>query len=391
VRDVVIVDVMRTPSGRGKAGGALQQVHPVDLLGGLLYELGRRTAIDPGMVDDVIGGCVTQYGEQSSNVTRAAVLAAGWPVTVPATTVDRQCGSSQQAIAFAAQAIQSGSVDVVIACGVESMSRIPMPSNSAGADLLGRRLRARYPEGLVGQGVSSEMVTARWKLTRSDLDEFAADSHRKAATATSVGAFAPDLHIVDEAPALLTDETIRHATTSESLSHLPPAFRTEEDAARFTDLTWQTTAGNSSPLSDGAAGVLLMSGTRASELGLRPRARVHTSVVTGADPVLMLMGVVPATQLALSRAGLTLEDIDLFEVNEAFASVPLAWLAETHADPSRLNVHGGAIALGHPLGASGARLMTTLVGAMEQHKARYGLQTMCEAGGMANATIIERL
>ncbi|MCU1634799.1 MAG: Acetyl-CoA acetyltransferase [Cryobacterium sp.] len=391
--DAVIVDVVRTPSGRGKPGGALSGIHPADLLAGVLRELVSRNDMDPSLIDDVIGGCVSQVGEQSYNVTRTALLSAGFPDTVPGTTIDRQCGSSQQAAAFAAQGIRAGSYDIVLACGVESMSRVPLGSSAGGPDRPGRLLQERYPEGLVSQGVSAELVNARWALNREELDEYAVRSHRSAAEAAMRGTFARDLVPVATAEgALVTvDETIRPGTTADSLAALKPAFRTDALAARFPDLDWHVTAGNSSPLTDGASAVLLMSAGRAESLGLTPRARFHSFAVTGSDPLLMLTGVIPVTRRILDRSGLTLEDLDVYEVNEAFASVPLAWQRELGADPARLNPHGGAIALGHALGSSGTRLLGTLVGALEASGGRYGLQVMCEGGGMANATIIERL
>jgi acetyl-CoA acyltransferase len=389
LRDAVIVDVVRTPSGKGKRGGALSAVHPANLLADVLVSLAERSGLDPSTVDDVIGGCVTKSGEQGTNITRSAVLAAGFPVSVPATTVDRQCGSSQQAVHFAAHAIQAGAADIVIACGVESMSRVPMFSDAGGADQFGPRVADRFPGGLVPQGISAELIGARWGLSRAELDEYSATSHQRAAAAAE--AFAPDLITVADAPGVRADETVRAGSTADRLAGLTPSFHTPEAAARFPQIGWNVTAGNSSPLTDGAAGVLLMSAERAAASGLRPRARIHATAVVGDDPLLMLMGVVPATQRVLEVAGMTTDDIDLYEVNEAFACVPVAWMRETKVDHDRLNVHGGAIALGHPLGASGARVMSTLVGALEHRGARYGLQTMCELGGMANATIIERL
>ncbi|HEY3471715.1 MAG TPA: thiolase family protein [Amycolatopsis sp.] len=388
-RDAVIVDVLRTPVGKGKPGGALSHVHPVHLLADVLAALVRRNGIDPALVDDVIGGCVTKAGEQAVNPTRSAVLAAGFPLTVPATTVDRQCGSSQQAVHFAAHAIQAGAADVVIACGVESMSRVPMHSDTQGADHLGSRISGRFPGGLIGQGLSAELICARWGLDRDELDEFSAASHARAAAAQPL--FTPDLITVTDAPGVVADETIRPSTTPEGLAGLRSSFVDEEAARRFPEIDWKITPGNSSPLTDGAAGVLLMSAEKAERLGRTPRARVHATAVVGDDPIVMLMGVVPATRAVLERAGLTLDDIDLFEVNEAFAPVPLAWQRDLKVEHERLNVHGGAIALGHPLGASGARIMTTLVGALEHRGARFGLQTMCEWGGMANATVVERI
>ncbi|MCD5347861.1 acetyl-CoA C-acyltransferase [Agromyces sp. H3Y2-19a] len=388
--EAVIVDVVRTPVGRGKPGGLLSGVHPVDLLAGVLDTLVSRSDLDPALIDDVIGGCVSQIGEQSYNITRNAVLAAGFPEHVPGTTIDRQCGSSQQAATFAAQAVISGSADIVIACGVESMSRVPLGTSAAGADPFGSRLRHRYPEGLVNQGVSAELIAAKWGFSRDELDAFAAHSHELAAAAAESGAFATELVPVPGIDSL-TDETVRPGTSVESLAGLDAAFRTDELASRFPEIDWRITPGNSSPLTDGASAALIMSAERASQLGLEPRARFRAFSVVGSDPLYMLTGVIPATAKVLGRAGLTHDDIDAYEVNEAFASVPLAWLADTGADASKLNPRGGAIALGHALGSSGTRLLTTLVNQLEATGGRYGLQTMCEGGGMANATVIERL
>ncbi|MFI6431600.1 thiolase family protein [Rhodococcus oryzae] len=389
MRDAVIAAAVRTPIGKGKPGGALHGIHPVDLLAHSLTALVDRTGIDPALVDDVIGGCVTQVDQQAANITRTALLAAGFPESVPGTTIDRQCGSSQQAVHFAAQGVISGAYDVVIACGVESMSRIPMGSNiRAGADPRGTRFSDRYPDGLVPQGISAELIAARWGISRAEMDEFALRSHAKAHRATVGGAFAKELATL---PELGTDEAIRPGGTPESMAALRPAFADEAMATRFPQIDWGVTAGNSSPLSDGSAAVLITTSETAARLGLTPLARLHSFAVAGDDPLYMLTAIIPATEKVLRRAGLSLADIDLFEVNEAFASVVLAWAKETGADLDRVNVHGGALALGHPLGASGARLLTTLVGALEQRGARYGLQTMCEAGGMANATVIERL
>jgi acetyl-CoA acyltransferase len=380
----VIVDAIRTPSGRGKPGGQLAGHHPVDLLAHVLETLVARSGIDPATVDDVIAGCLSQVGTQAVNIARNAVLGAGFPESVPATTIDRQCGSSQQAATFAAQGVAAGAYDVVIACGVELMSSHPINVATLGEDPFGPRVRARYPEGLVGQGVSAELIAAKWGLERDVLDEFAARSHRLAASAD----FSAEVVAVD---GITTDETVRRTTTTESLAALKPAFRDDAIAARFPQIDWRITAGNSSPLTDGASAVLIMSEERALQLGLTPRARFHSSAVVGSDPVEMLMGVVPATRKVLDRAALTVDDIDTFEVNEAFASVPLAWQAEVGADPSRINPRGGAIALGHALGSSGTRLLGTMLTTLEQTGGRYGLQVMCEGGGMANATIIERL
>jgi acetyl-CoA acyltransferase len=388
MREAVIVDAVRTPIGRGKAGkGALNPIHPVDLLAHALRELVARTGIDPERIDDVIGGCVDQVDEQAMNTTRYAVLAAGLPESVPATTVDRQCGSSQQAVHFAAQGVMAGAYDVVIACGVESMSRVPMWSNvPPGTDPFGPGVAARYPDGLVGQGISAELIAARWELPRSELDRFALESHRRAAVATDEGRFAEELVPID---GIAADESIRPDTTLEALAGLKPAFEDPAIGARFPQIDWRVTAGNSSPTNDGSAAVMITTPELARELGLEPRARLRSFAVVGDDPLYMLTGVIPATAKVLDKAGLSLDDIDLFEVNEAFASVVLAWQRETGADLDKVNVNGGAIALGHPLGASGARITATLVNAMSQNGARYGLQTMCEAGGLANAMVLE--
>ncbi|RDI46372.1 thiolase family protein [Nocardia mexicana] len=384
----VVVDVVRTPSGKGKAGGGLSQVHPATLLAGVLAELVSRNDLDPALVDDVVTGCVTQSGEQAFNIGRTAVLAAGFPESVPATTVDRQCGSSQQAAHFAAQGVIAGAYDIAIACGVESMSRVPMFSNAQGADANRGPIAHRYPDGLVQQGIAAEVISARWKLDRNTLDEFAARSHRLAAETAAAGGFAKELVAAGE---LTADETIRSSTTVEKLAGLRPAFADAEFEARFPEIEWSITPGNSSPLTDGASAALIMSEEKANLLGLRPRARFHSFAVTGDDPLLMLTAVIPATRKVLARGGLSIDDIDAYEVNEAFAPVPLVWAHELGADPARLNPRGGAIALGHPLGASGTRILATLVNHLEQSGGRYGLMTMCEAGGLANATVIERL
>ncbi|MFF0544929.1 thiolase family protein [Nocardia thailandica] len=384
----VIVDVVRTPSGRGKPGGGLSGIHPATLLAGVLTDLLARHDLDPALIDDVIGGCVTQSGEQAGNITRTAVLAASLPESVPGTTVDRQCGSSQQAVHFAAQGVLAGAYDVVVACGVESMSRSPMFSNTQGKDINRAPLAHRYPEGLISQGISAELLAARWKIDRAALDAFALRSHAEAARTAAAGGFAAELVAAGE---LTADETIRPQTTLETLGGLRPAFTDEAMARRFPEIDWSITPGNSSPLTDGAAAALIMSESAANRLGLTPRARFHSFAVAGDDPTLMLTAVVPASRKVLSRAGLGVDDIDTFEVNEAFASVPLVWQQELGADPARLNPRGGAIALGHPLGASGIRLLATMVNHLEQTGGRYGLQTMCEAGGMANATIVERV
>lgn len=389
MRDAVIVEAVRTPVGKGRPNGALADVHPVDLLAHSLRALIERTGIDPALVDDVIGGVVSQVGEQGGNITRRAVLAAGFPDSVPATSIDRQCGSSQQALHFAAQGVIAGAYDIAIAAGVESMSRVPMGASVAGAaDVNGVGLAERYPAGLVDQGISAELIAARWGITREQMDAFAVSSHAKADEATRSGAFDAELAPI---AGLTHDEGIRAGSTIEKLATLQPAFYDEALAERFPEIGWNVTAASSSQISDGSAAILVMTSEMAAKLGLTPLARVHSFAVAGADPLFMLTAVIPATQKVLERAGLSIDDIDLFEVSEAFAPVVLAWAKETGADLSRVNVRGGAIALGHPLGASGARLMTTLVHALTASGGRYALQTMCEGGGMANATILERL
>jgi len=388
----VIVDAVRSPMGRGKATGALADVHPVDLLAQVLTALVTRNHLDPGSVDDVLVGCVGQNLEQSANIGRQAWLAAGLPVHVPSVTIERKCGSGQQAVDFAAQGIAAGAYDIAIAAGVESMSRVPIGSAAMGADPHGPSVRARFPD-LVPQGVSAELVAQKFGLTRENLDEYSARSHARAAHAQETGWFDAEIVPVSrpDGREVRADETIRAGTTAQALAQLKPAFGTEQMRARFPEVDWKVTAGNSSQITDGAAAVLLMSERRVSQLGLRPRARIVASAVCGDDPVLMLTGPIPATERVLARSGLRLGDIDAVEVNEAFASVPLAWLQHFPADEDRVNPRGGAIALGHPLGASGGRLLTTLLAHLETTRGRYGLQTMCEAGGMANATVIERL
>lgn len=388
-RDAVIVAAVRTPVGKGKANGALHDVLPADLLAHSLRSVVERTGVDPVLVDDVIAGAVTQAGDQAANIARNALLGAGFPESVPGTTVDRQCGSSQQAISFAAQGVLAGSYDAVIAAGVESMSRVPMGAAVLpGSNPFGAGLAERYPDGLVPQGISAELIAARWNFSRTQLDEFSAASHEKAARAAKDGLF--DNELVPVA-GLTADEIIRPGTSVETLAGLKPAFYSDAYAARFPQIRWEITPGNSSPLSDGSAAVMITSGAFARSHGLTPLARIHTMTAVGSDPLYMLTGVIPATEKVLARSGLSLSDIDLFEVNEAFAPVVLAWAADTGADLAKTNVNGGAIAIGHPLGASGARIMSTLVNALDQRGGRYGLQVMCEGGGMANATIIERL
>jgi acetyl-CoA acyltransferase len=392
MRDAVIVDAVRTPMGKGKPGGALSGLHAVDLLGQTLSGLFGRVGVDPGSVDDVIVGCVTQAGEQAA-VGRNGWLAAGFPEHVPAVTVDRKCGSSQQAVHFAAQGVIAGTYDVAVAAGVESMSRVRMGVNKLDHDTAGPSVTERYAPGLVGQGIAAELVAAKWKLSREQLDALSAESHRRADACSTAGDFAREIVPITtpDGTVVSVDESIRPGTTAEKLGGLKPAF---EDAAlleRFPQINWSITAGNSSQITDGASAMLIMSAEKAEELGLRPRARIHAMSVLGDDPLMMLTAPIPATERALKRSGLTAADIDHFEVNEAFAPVPLAWQAAFDVDPAKLNPRGGAIALGHPLGASGCRLMTTMLSALEDTGGRYGLQTMCEAGGMANATIIERL
>ncbi|MFD9583639.1 thiolase family protein [Streptomyces sp. NPDC059980] len=387
MRDAVIVEAVRTPVGKGRPSGSLAHVHPVELLAHTLRTLVERAGIDPALIDDVVGGTVDQVGEQAMNTTRYAVLSAGFPESVPATTVDRQCGSSQQAVHFAAQGVMSGAYDIVVACGVESMSRVPMWSNvPAGTDPFGPGVAERYPEGLVPQGISAELIAAKWGISRERMDSYAVESHRRAAEAWDSGLFDAEVAPLE---GVTRDESVRPGSTPETLAGLKPAYYDAGFGDRFPQIDWSVTAGNASPINDGASAVLIMSGETTDRLGLRPFARLHSFAVTGSDPLLMLTGVIPATEKVLRRAGLDLGDIDLFEVNEAFAAVVLAWQQETGADLSKVNVHGGAIAIGHPLGASGTRLTTTLVHAMRVRGARYALQTMCEAGGLANAMILE--
>jgi len=383
MNDAVIVEAVRTPVGIGKPEkGALSGVHPVDLSAHVIDALITRSGVDPQHINDVIWGCVSQVGEQSANVARNSALAAGLPESVTGVSIDRQCGSSQQAVHFAAAAVMSGQMDVVIAGGVESMSRVPMFSNMAGGDgPFGPRMLARYPH-LVNQGISAEMIADRWSLSRTYLDELAAESQQRAARATKDGLFEAEITAVGtEDGVVSTDQGVRPDTTAESLAGLKPAF--QEDGV--------VTAGNASQISDGSAALLITSSDKAAELGLTPLARLHSFAMSGVDPVIMLTGPIPATAKVLERSGLALGDIGTFEVNEAFAAVLGAWYSDTGADPEITNPQGGAIALGHPLGASGARLMTTMVHRMKRDRIRYGLQTMCEGGGMANATIVELL
>jgi acetyl-CoA acyltransferase len=382
--DAVIVAAVRTPVGKRK--GALAGVHPVDLSAHVLNALAERAGLaDPAEVDDVIWGCVSQVGEQTFDIARSAVLAAGWPQSVPGVTVDRQCGSSQQSVHFAAAGLVSGQYDLVVAGGVESMSRVPMGSSigSSPANPSGSSLETVFHGVAPNQGISAEMIAERWGQTRAQLDEYSVASHEKAAAAIDEGRFAGQITPVklDDGTVVDTDEGVRRGSTVEGLAKLKPAFRPDGVIH----------AGNSSQISDGAAALLLTTSETAAELGLTPVARVHTAVLAADDPVIMLTAPIPATQKVLRKSGLRLADIGVFEVNEAFAPVPLAWLAEIGADPAKLNPNGGAIALGHPLGGSGARLMTTMIHHMRDNGIRYGLQTMCEGGGQANATILELL
>ncbi|MER6082710.1 thiolase family protein [Streptomyces sp. NPDC001833] len=374
MREAVIVEAVRTPVGR--RDGGLSGVHAADLSAVVLTALAERTGLEPALVDDVVWGCVSQVGDQSSNIGRYAVLAAGWPETVPGTTVNRACGSSQQALDFAAQAVMSGQQDVVVAGGVEVMSRVPLGAARATGTPYGPQVLARYHDFSFNQGISAEKIAQKWGFTRTRLDEYAALSHERAAAAQDSGAFAAQ---TVPAAGVRADEGIRRGTSVAKLAGLKPAFL--DDGVIH--------AGNASQISDGAAALLVTTPRRARELGLTPLVRYRAGAVVGADPVLMLTGPIPATEKVLAKAGVGLAEVGVFEVNEAFAPIPLAWLAETGADPALLNPLGGAIALGHPLGASGAVLMTRMVHHMRDHGIRYGLQTMCEGGGTANATLVE--
>ena len=379
MRETVVVGAVRTPVG--KRNGGLSAQHAADLSAVVLSELAERTGAGPAVVDDVIWGCVSQVGDQSSNIGRWAVLAAGWPEHIPGTTVNRACGSSQQALDFAVHAVMSGQQDVVVAGGVEVMSRVPLGSARATGMPYGPKVLARYDDFSFNQGVSAEMIATKWGLSRTRLDEFSAQSHTRAAAAQDAGAFVDQIVPVftDDGEVVTADEGIRRGTTAEKLAGLKPAF-TDDGVIH---------AGNSSQISDGAAALLVTTAENVVTLGLTPLVRYRAGAVTGADPVLMLTGPIPATQKVLHKAGVGIDEVGVYEVNEAFAPVPLAWLAETGADEARLNPLGGAIALGHPLGASGAVLMTRMIHHMRDNGIRYGLQTMCEGGGTANATVVE--
>lgn len=384
MQEAVIVDAVRTPLGR--RNGALSDWHPADLAAEVLKSLAERSSLDPALVDDVIMGCVSQVGDQTWNIGRNAVLGAGWPESVPGVTIDRQCGSSQQSVHFAAQGVMAESYDVVVAAGVESMTRVPMGSSAGTGRPFGEKMRERYQNELIPQGLSAEMIAERWTIPREELDGYGFDSQMRALRATEEGRFENEIIPIEvKEEGVVTkfarDEGIRPSTTPEGLAALKPAFKEEG----------VVTAGNSSQITDGSAALLIMSRAKADELGLKPRARFVSFSLVGTDPVSMLTGPIPATEKALARAGLSIADIDIFEVNEAFASVIGAWIRETGADWDKVNVNGGAIALGHPLGASGARLMTTMLNELERSGGRYGLQTMCEGGGLSNGTIIESL
>lgn len=395
-RRAVIIDVVRSPFGKGKAGGALDGLHPVDLYAQILRGLVARTGIDPALIEDVITGCVIQVGEQAGNIGRQAVLAAGLPETIPAVTLDRKCGSAQQAFDFAAQGVIAGAYDVVIAGGVEMMSLIPMKANRLGKDADGLKFKERYPKGLVGQGISAELIAAKWGISREDQDVFSLRSHQLAAAAEDAGITERSILPVtvptaEGAKIISRDEGLRRETTLERLGQLKAAYENPAMAERFPQIRWSVTAGNASQISDGSAAALIMEEGLARKLGFTPRAAITHFAVSGDDPIYMLTAIIPATKRLLQRAGLKIEQIDAFEVNEAFAPVPLAWIKELGVDLDKVNRHGGAIALGHPVGASGGRLLSALLAVLETDGTRYGLQTMCESGGMANATLIERL
>jgi acetyl-CoA acyltransferase len=391
-RPAYVVDVVRTPFGRGRPDGVLASAHPVDLLATTLQRLAARTGIEPAAIEDHIAGCVQQVGEQAGNIARHAVLAAGWPVTVPGVTLDRKCGSFQQSVHFAAQAVASGAMDVVVAGGVEMMSRIPMRTNRLDRDELGPMFHEALPEGLIRQGISAELIAAKWNLTRERQDAYSARSHQRAAAARDSGWLDSQIEpVIIEGRRVSADEGIRDATTPEILAGLKTSFARDDIAERFPQITWSVTAGNSSQITDGAAASLIVSEDALTRWNLTPLARVVGMSVVGDDPLYMLTGVIPATHKVLAQTGLSIADMDTIEVNEAFASVALAWIDEFNADEDKVNPWGGAIAFGHPVGASGARLMANLLHRLEQINGRYGLWTMCESGGMANATVLERV
>ncbi len=393
--EAYIVDIIRTPIVRVRRdGSSFTNVHPADLMAVPLRALVERNGFDPVLIDDVIGGCVTQIGRQSNNITRSAVLSAGFPQSVPATTVDRQCGSSMQSVVFGAQGVQAGAYDLVIGAGVESMSTTTMFSNKNGEDPFGPAVTARYAGGgLVEQGISAELVAARWGLSREAMDAYSLQSHQRAAAAQAAGLLAKQIVPVTlaDGTVISADDGIRADSSLEGLAALKPAFVNDEAKLRFPEIEWSVTAGNASQISDGASAVMIVSEQMLKTLGLKPRARIVASSIIGDDPVEMLSAVIPVTNKTLAKAGLKLSDIDAFEVNEAFAAPALAWLKDIGADIEKVNQNGGAIALGHPLGASGGRLLASLLTTLETTGGRYGFQTMCEAGGLANGLIIERL
>ena len=392
-RRAVIVDIARSPFGRGRETGALARLHPVNLYAHALESLVERTGIDPSEVEDVVTGCVIQVAEQAGNIGRKAVLAAGFPESVPSVTLDRKCGSAQQAMDFAAQGVIAGAYDMVIAGGVEMMSVVPMRVNRMGKDDEGSRFKQRYPDGMIRQGISAELIAHKWQLDRETLDAFSLRSHQLAASDSGN----PDIVPIDaenadgEIVSVAADEGVRANSTLEKLLSLNPAFENDEMKARYPELTFTVTAGNASQVTDGSSAMLICEEKTAERLGLQPRAAITHFAVAGDDPIMMLTAIIPATRKILERAGLSIDDIDAYEVNEAFASVPLAWAKELGADEQKLNVFGGAIAIGHPVGASGGRLVANLVRALEKTGGKRGLITMCESGGMANATLIERL
>lgn len=393
LRRAVIVDVLRSPFGRARENGALASLHPVNLYASVLETLVQRTGIDPQLIEDCITGCVIQVAEQSGNIGRQAVLAAGLPESIPAVTLDRKCGSAQQAMDFAAQGVIAGAYDCVIAGGVEMMSLVPMRVNRMGKDNEGTRFHARYPEGLIRQGISAELIAARWGISREAQDAFSLRSHQLAGADSGAARdiVALEVESADGRKTVARDEGVRADSTLEKLLSLKPAFEDAAMATRYPEIDWSVTAGNASQVTDGASAMLIMEEQLAHSLGLKPRAAITHFAVMGDDPLLMLTAIIPATRKLLKRAGLSINAVDAYEVNEAFASVPLAWQKDLGAEPDKLNVFGGAIALGHPVGASGGRLVANLLRALEARNGRYGLVTMCESGGMANATLIERL
>ena len=393
LRRAVIVDVLRSPFGRARETGALASLHPVNLYATVLETLVKRTGVDPDLIEDCITGCVIQVAEQSGNIGRQAILAAGLPQSIPAVTLDRKCGSAQQAMDFAAQGEIAGAYDCVIAGGVEMMSLVPMRVNRMGRDNEGSRFHARYPDGMIRQGISAELIAARWGISREAQDAFSLRSHKLAAADSGAARdiVALEVETAEGRKTVAKDEGVRADSTLEKLLSLKPAFEDATMAARYPEIRWGVTAGNASQVTDGASAMLIMEEQLAHSLGLKPRAAITHFAVMGDDPLMMLTAIIPATRKLLKRAGIAIDALDAYEVNEAFASVPLAWEKDLGADPDKLNVFGGAIALGHPVGASGGRLVANLLRALEASKGRYGLVTMCESGGMANATLLERL